>query len=562
MAALELKNLNYKFTESADWLLKDISFKLFKGQLSVLTGPSGSGKSTLLKLIRGMQQEIGGELLGSIFLNSHKINNISYTELGKYIGVVFQNPSYQLHQPRVIDEIMSAPIYQGLNWETCYEKAIKASEGIIDKSLLYKDPRNLSLGQQQRVAIAASLSLDAEIILFDEPFSYFDGNGINQILEIFKKLLEENKTILIITHDIEQLFDIASCLIIINNNGEIVENDEPNKIISSKINQKIIFNTPLINILNKLDPKTNIDDYPLTWNEIYDNINFSENISYALNSKSKEKNNTSNTIISANNISYKYPNGFHALSNIDLRINKGDIIGLLGENGSGKTTLIKVLLNLYKTRKGDVKIHGVKNYKLSNLARNIGYISQNPSESIFETSVYKECAFGPKVLNLPDSISIVRNKLSELGLLEYAKRDPRSLSGGEQRLLNIASTLVNDPEIIVFDEPEFGLDINLMLFIERYIKNLVDKGKSVVIITHKFELASFLCNRIVYLSKGKVIYDEPIENFILKPEIENLFGSEKYFFNCLKGSFIELGHLPNRQEFLQNIAIHLNEQMK
>ena len=155
---LVLENVSYKYKNSEAWIVRNISFHIGKGELSVLMGPSGSGKSTILKLIRGMYRELGGDFSGKILINGKDTAHISTAKLGSLVGIVFQNPSYQLHQPRVLDEVMSAPMYQGLPWDECIERALTATKGVIDDSLLWSNPAHLSFGQQQRVAIAASIA--------------------------------------------------------------------------------------------------------------------------------------------------------------------------------------------------------------------------------------------------------------------------------------------------------------------------------------------------------------------------------------------------------------------
>lgn len=549
MKVLELQSLNYIFPNKY-WALRNINFYLKKGELSILSGESGSGKSTLIKIMRGLHSDIGGELEGKIKINGIDSEKLTSSELGSHIGIVFQNPSYQLHQPRVIDEIMSAPIYQGIPWDECYEKALNAAQGLVDPSLFSLNPNNLSLGQQQRVAIAASLSLDANIILFDEPFSYFDDLGIEELKIIFKKLLSEGKTILVATHDFEPIIKIASSLIIINK-GEIEKFDTPQNVIYSNSNIKFINESLVFKIVKEINKNIKYSDRPICWDDIckMKNIENDSKLSLKFNESTNK-----NQILSVKNLSYKYPNGTQALLNVNLEANQGEVIGLLGPNGSGKSTLIKLILGFIKSRDGEINVSGENVKSPCHTINHIGYISQNPSETIFETTVFKECAFGPKAIGLNNIDERVLTELSIVGIDKYIDRDPRSLSGGEQRLLNIASTNVNDPDIIVFDEPEFGLDFFRLNLVENIIRRLSMEGKTIIVVTHKFELAAFLCSRITYLYKGQVLINGRIEELIGNQKFLVEIGFEHSFLKCLIWTIEKLGYFPTREEFISVIS--------
>jgi len=555
MSKLELIDINYRFPDSNNWSLSNVNFEIQKGQLAIITGPSGSGKSSILRIIRGLHREINGEISGQILVDGYNCNEIKTNRLGSIIGIVFQNPSYQLHQPRAIDEIISAPLYQGLPYNECLNKAFKAANGLVDDALLSKNPSSLSLGQQQRVAISASLSLDAELLLCDEPFSYLDSNGILELKKVILKLLDEGKTILIATHDIEPLVKIASKLIIINQ-GKVVACDKPTDVLLSK-KSLLYIGVPLAIQISRIIQETNINDNPpICWEDIAKLLNPIKEDFFIKSFINKPRN---ETIISFENVSYSYPEGVQAISKFNLQIQKGQIISLLGPNGSGKSTLVKLILGFLRPQEGTIRVFGKKPTKLRDLAKYIGYVSQNPADIIFETTVYKECAFGPKVLSSKKNLEeIVITELSKVGLQNFLKRDPRSLSGGEQRLLNIACVLINNPEILILDEPEFGLDVSHITFIENLIRSFAELGRTVIIITHKFELAAFLNSNIILFSKGESVFTGNTIEFLLAPFHNDFLGVEDSFYKCLKNVTHTLGYVPDKEKFKSVIANQIN----
>ncbi len=171
---ININGLCYKYPGNSAWSIKNISLEIPKGSFFAFVGPSGSGKSTLLTLIRGFYQEIGGVLEGEILVGEKNVTQLPISEIGKTIGIVFQNPALQLHQLRVIDEVASAPMYQNIPYDECVKIALNLIDKVLGKEFYYRSPQELSSGQQQRVAIAASMALNAEILLLDEPFSFLD----------------------------------------------------------------------------------------------------------------------------------------------------------------------------------------------------------------------------------------------------------------------------------------------------------------------------------------------------------------------------------------------------
>ena len=167
-------------------------------------------------------------------------------------------------------------------------------------------------------------------------------------------------------------------------------------------------------------------------------------------------------VIEVRELWYKYPNGNLALRNINLDIFKGERVVIVGENGAGKTTLIKHFIGLLKPYKGYVKVldKDTRKCSVAELSRYVGIVFQNPMHQFFNESVWDEVAFSLKIRGFSeDEIKVrVKNILDELGLSRYAQKSPFSLSGGEMRRLALATVLVYDPEVVIFDEPTVGLD--------------------------------------------------------------------------------------------------------
>ena len=188
MDIIDIKNLSYKYPDEKDFVLENINLKIKKNSFTCLIGPSGCGKTTLLMLIRGFFQEYGGKISGNIVVKGKDVIKTEFNKLGKDIGIIFQDPQVQLHQLRVIDEVASAPMYQGLPYDECQKRAKELIDKILDPSFYNKSPTELSSGQQQKVALAATLAMDCEVLLLDEPFSFLDTGAFREVLDIILDL--------------------------------------------------------------------------------------------------------------------------------------------------------------------------------------------------------------------------------------------------------------------------------------------------------------------------------------------------------------------------------------
>jgi energy-coupling factor transport system ATP-binding protein len=498
--ALQFEKVSYKYPGTKNWVLEDISLKIPQGSFFVIIGPSGSGKTTLVSLARGFAQEWGGELKGKIFVDGEDIKKKNIAELGKKIGLIFQNPALQLHQLRVIDEVMSAPMYQGLPFEECQKRARTLVNKILGKKFYYRSPSELSSGEQQKTALAASLSMRADILLLDEPLSFLDTKADQEVLKIILNLHREGKTVVIATHDIEEVARYATQMALLDKGKLILEGKPEEVLYSPKLEE--ILTTPLsVKTAKALIKKNKLKEKVVSWQDLLDRTNFKQA------RKKKQIKKKEETILNLENVFYSYPGTREGVKDINLKLNKNEILGIVGANGSGKTTLAKLILGLLKPKKGKIKLAGKDITKLSTFerAKKIGYVTQDPMDMFFEVNILDEVAAGPKFLKLSEPKKRAERILKELNLWQYREKHPDSISGGEKSLLGIGDILVNEPEILLLDEPEFGLDPKNWRKITGIIEDLRGKGKTIIVITQDLEITTFLCDRIVLMKDGEIL---------------------------------------------------------
>ena len=219
-----------------------------------------------------------------------------------------------------------------------------------------------------------------------------------------------------------------------------------------------------------------------------------------------------NKLIHLEGISFKYPGGPPVLDKLDLRLDKGNRIGLIAPNGSGKSTLLHIIMGLLKPLSGKVEIFGrpVKDDSdFADVRRRIGLLFQDADDQLFSPTVLEDVAFGP--LNLgkskSDAVKIARRTLDFLGLAGFEDRITFKLSGGEKRLVSLATVLAMEPEVLLLDEPMNGLDIKTKAKLSKILSSI---ELSYILISHDFDFLAETANDIYTMADGKILLDREL----------------------------------------------------
>jgi energy-coupling factor transport system ATP-binding protein len=212
-------------------------------------------------------------------------------------------------------------------------------------------------------------------------------------------------------------------------------------------------------------------------------------------------------------VSFSYDHGTagpaFSLRDIDLTLRPGELVALIGQNGSGKTTLARLCNGLLRPTAGRVLVGGqdTREREVAELARNVGYVFQNPDHQLFAPTVAEDVAFGPRNFGLPpdDVERRVRTVLSELDLSALAERHPLVLSYGARRLVALAGVLVLGSPTLVLDEPTAGLDREHQDRLFRVIHQRRDDGSGVLLISHDFALVAVHASRVIVMANGAIL---------------------------------------------------------
>ncbi len=244
-------------------------------------------------------------------------------------------------------------------------------------------------------------------------------------------------------------------------------------------------------------------------------------------------------MISLENVSFKYPSGEFVLQNVDLSIDSGQFVAIMGENGAGKTTLAKHLNGLLRPTEGRVLVDGedTKKKSVAALSRKVGLVFQNPDHLLFSETVRDEVAFALRNFGYSNEIiqKQVTKTLEALDLTGYADTSPFLLSGGERKRTALAAVLAWEPDYLVLDEPTIGQDYLQKERLRNFILQLYSQGKAVVIISHDVEFVAEAGPEVVLMSKGRLLARGPADEILsnedlvekaslVKPQMARLFS--------------------------------------
>ncbi|MBM7587239.1 energy-coupling factor transport system ATP-binding protein [Bacillus pakistanensis] len=548
---IEVKGLSFSYPGVESKTLNNIDLEIQKGEFVLITGTSGSGKTTLAKCLNGIIPHLAeGVLDGEININGNHTQSVPMHSLASDIGMVFQNPEDQIFSIRVEDEIAFGVECQGFTQEVIRERVQYGLQKLRLEDIKKQITFSLSGGQKQKVSIASNLAMLPSILILDDPTTDLDPVSKQEVMDIVAELKEEiDTTFLIIEHDLNDLIEFVDRVIIMDK-GEILYNGKPGEIFYKHYYalDKLGIRIPDHIRLGKFlyNKGFNNDTFPITKREVSDwikNLLVTKKLTLPI-LENHTKNNTQETVAKLEGVSFSYQKDKQILFDMNVNVNKGELLAIVGHNGCGKSTLMKNLIGLLKPSEGTVEINNknTKKYKGQDIILDIGYVFQNPDNQLFCNTVEEEVQFGLK--NRGYSKEVIREQvelaINTVGLQKKRKEHPFSLSRGERQRLAVATMLVSNPKIILLDEPTTGQDDQSLTALLTLMEKLVkENGSTVVMITHDMEVVAQYASRVLVIDAGKIVLEgSPKEVFFqnyqklhslkLKPPIISQFSAELY----------------------------------
>ena len=525
---IEFVDFSFQYRAQAKPTLNNINLTIYEGEKVLIVGPSGSGKSTLSNCINGIVPFSNeGKISGSLKVKGKETKEMSIFELSNSVGTVLQDPDGQFIGLTVGEDIAFKLENDCVSQEEMKEKVKIVSEIVGIDTHLNAAPYSLSGGQKQRVTLAGVMVGDVDILLFDEPLASLDPATGKSAIELIDQIQKETKkTILIIEHRLEDVLHCAVDRVIVVNNGEIAADITPAELLSSNILSETGIREPLYitalkyagcTITPEMKPEhidtLNIDlcrEKLKTWYE---------------ETSEEEKQTTGEAILEMKDVKFSYESGKEILHGVSFKVNKGEMVSIVGRNGAGKSTISKLICGFCKPTEGQILFDGrdLINDTIKERAEKIGIVMQNPNQMISKTMIFDEVALGLKVRGVPEEE--IKNRVFETlkicGLYEFRNWPISALSFGQKKRVTIASILVLNPEVIILDEPTAGQDFKHYTEIMEFLKELNKKGVTIVMITHDMHLMLEYTNRAIVLSNGLKLAEDIAANVLTDEEVIN-----------------------------------------
>ena len=525
---IEFVDFSFQYRAQAKPTLNNINLTIYEGEKVLIVGPSGSGKSTLSNCINGIVPFSNeGKISGSLKVKGKETKEMSIFELSNSVGTVLQDPDGQFIGLTVGEDIAFKLENDCVSQEEMKEKVKIVSEIVGIDTHLNAAPYSLSGGQKQRVTLAGVMVGDVDILLFDEPLASLDPATGKSAIELIDQIQKETKkTILIIEHRLEDVLHCAVDRVIVVNNGEIAADITPAELLSSNILSETGIREPLyITALKYAGCTITPEMKP----EHIDTLNIDlcrEKLKTWYEETSEEENQTTGeAILEMKDVKFSYESGKEILHGVSFKVNKGEMVSIVGRNGAGKSTISKLICGFYKPTEGQILFDGrdLINDTIKERAEKIGIVMQNPNQMISKTMIFDEVALGLKVRGVPEEE--IKNRVFETlkicGLYEFRNWPISALSFGQKKRVTIASILVLNPEVIILDEPTAGQDFKHYTEIMEFLKELNKKGVTIVMITHDMHLMLEYTNRAIVLSNGLKLAEDIAANVLTDEEVIN-----------------------------------------
>ncbi|HMD04070.1 MAG TPA: energy-coupling factor transporter ATPase, partial [Candidatus Binatus sp.] len=503
--------------------LRAVTFAQAAGETIGVMGASGAGKSTLAKCLNRIVPEFeDGDFHGAITIAGEPLEHLRVCDVAPKVGMVFQDFESQLFSTNVAHEVAFAMEQVGMNRAEMDRRIMPALEAVGLRGFEHRDPMSLSGGEKQRLAIASVLALRPSVIVLDEPTTDLDPEGRAEVFALIAKLRAEGLSLIVIEHESEELR--AADRIIVLREGEVAADGPPAEVFAR---------TELLTACGVRPPGLGralellgIDAQPKDVDAALEAIlrtypRLAKTLIEGPADSSVEHPPTAAAknpaFIGIENVSFGYADGPRVLDSIDLQVEAGEFLAIVGQNGSGKTTLAKHIVGLLQPATGRVTIDGKDRTQMrpAETARAVAYVFQNPDHQIFAATVEDEVAFGPRNFGLAEDE--IRRRCDEaleaVGLQNERQSDPFLLSKGERQRLAVASVLVLRPRMLILDEPTTGLDYREQRRMMALVSELNRSGIAIIMITHTPWLVAEFARRVVLMGHGEILYDGDVQGF-------------------------------------------------
>ena len=475
---IEMREITKKF---GDFVANDkINLQLRKGEIHALLGENGAGKSTLMNMLAGLLEPTSGDIV----VNGKTVNLDSPSKAASLgIGMV--------HQHFMLVEAFTVAENIILGSETTKHGVLdlkKASQDILELSKKYGlavDPNakveDISVGAQQRVEILKTLYRGADILIFDEPTAVLTPAEIEELMTIMKNLANEGKSIILITHKLDEIRAVSDRVTVIRR-GKSIETVEIGGATNQDLAEMMVGRS--VSFKTEKGP-----------------------------SQPKE------VVLSIENLVVNENRGVPAVKNLSLELRAGEVVGIAGIDGNGQSELIQAITGLRKVKSGSIKIKGkdvvgLRPRQITEMK--VGHVPEDShrdglvldmmiSENIALQTYYKEPLSKNGILNYPNITSYAKKLMEEFDVRAASEVVPaKALSGGNQQKAIIAREIDRDPDLLIVSQPTRGLDVGAIEYIHKRLIQERDNGKAVLVVSFELDEILNVSDRIAVIHDGKI----------------------------------------------------------
>ena len=460
--------------------LSDVDLDIAPGERVLVLGPSGSGKSTLMGGLAGL---LGGAEEGEA-TGTLTVDGIAPAEARGRVGLLMQDPEAQVVLARVGDDVAFGMENLGVAREEIWPCVENSLEAVGLSVPLDHSTTELSGGQKQRLALASILAMGPGLLLLDEPTANLDPSGVAEVRAAVEKVVERTgATVVVVEHRVDVWASLVDRVIVVADGA-------------------IAADGPLDEVLAQQGDAMRERGIWLPGDDVAAEVGPAPEVAPASSEAA--------LIARVADLTIGYAADAPVRSGIDLTIERGVSTCIVGANGAGKSTFALTLAGLLPPLEGTVEVEtsdGTRGdpheWSSKQLLGRMSMVFQEPEYQFLAATVAEELAIGPRAAGMSEEeiAPLVDEHLEALGLTALARANPMTLSGGEKRRLSVATALISAPELLILDEPTFGQDRGTWLGLVRLLRAALERGVTLVSITHDPAFVAAMGQRVVDLGQ-------------------------------------------------------------
>lgn len=460
--------------------LSDVDLDIAPGERVLVLGPSGSGKSTLMGGLAGL---LGGAEEGEA-TGTLTVDGVAPAEARGRVGLLMQDPEAQVVLARVGDDVAFGMENLGVAREEIWPRVENSLEAVGLSVPLDHSTTELSGGQKQRLALASILAMGPGLLLLDEPTANLDPSGVAEVRAAVEKVVERTgATVVVVEHRVDVWASLVDRVIVVADGA-------------------IAADGPLDEVLAQQGDALRERGIWLPGDDVAAEVGPAPEVPPASSEAAP--------IARVADLTIGYDASAPVRSGIDLTIERGVSTCIVGANGAGKSTFALTLAGLLPPLEGAVEVEtsdgtagDPHEWSSKQLLGRMSMVFQEPEYQFLAATVAEELAIGPRAAGMTDEeiAPLVNEHLEALGLTKLARANPMTLSGGEKRRLSVATALISAPELLILDEPTFGQDRGTWLGLVRLLRAALERGVTLVSITHDPAFVAAMGQRVVDLGQ-------------------------------------------------------------